>query len=135
MNSENDGALGPALLTVPRSALEHAVGVLDHDGDEHGVAGDLRAMIAAADSAAAEDPVQEVLARVAGKLRHAGARLPAPQAMGTVESALVTGLSIALALIEGEMQSGCQTDSSPVVAEARGHECAGLPTHEGRGSA
>lgn len=47
--------------------------------------------------------VRAALERVAEKLRRAGAILPAPPVNGTIEGSIVTGLCIALAVIEGEM--------------------------------
>lgn len=38
--------------------------------------------------------------RIGKKLRRAGANLPAPKIAGTIESAMVTGLSVALAIVE-----------------------------------
>ena len=48
---------------------------------------------------------QEALKRVAEKLRRAGASLPAPELMGTIEGSVVTGLCIALALVESELDA------------------------------
>lgn len=45
------------------------------------------------------------LERVAVQLRKAGATLPAPEPTGTIESAMLTGLCIALAVVESEMGS------------------------------
>jgi len=42
----------------------------------------------------------DALAAIAAKLRAAGANLPAPPVTGTIEGSVVTGLSIALALVE-----------------------------------
>lgn len=44
------------------------------------------------------------LDRIAQKLRAAGASLPV-ESKGTIESAMATGLSIALALVESERQA------------------------------
>ncbi len=44
----------------------------------------------------------EALTRIAGALRRAGANLPAPEIKGTIESAMLTGMSIALAIVEAE---------------------------------
>lgn len=43
---------------------------------------------------------QDALALIARQLRAAGASLPAPAMTGTIEGSIVTGLSIALALVE-----------------------------------
>lgn len=43
------------------------------------------------------------LRRVEAKLRRGGANLPAPAAQGTIESAIATGLSMALALVDDEI--------------------------------
>lgn len=43
------------------------------------------------------------LSAIAGQLRLAGAALPAPQVQGTPESGVITGLSIALALVESAL--------------------------------
>ena len=48
---------------------------------------------------------QEALKRVAEKLRRAGASLPAPELTGTIEGSVVTGLCIALALVETEIEA------------------------------
>lgn len=48
----------------------------------------------------ATQQVREALAGVAAKLRRAGADLPAPPIQGTIESAMCTGLSMALAFVE-----------------------------------
>ena len=49
--------------------------------------------------AAIEDSVAEERKRIADALRRAGASLPAPENKGTVESAMATGLSIALMIV------------------------------------
>lgn len=46
----------------------------------------------------------DALRRVAEKLRKAGATVPAPEVKGTIESSILTGMSIALLLIEGEIE-------------------------------
>jgi hypothetical protein len=51
------------------------------------------------------DQEHEALQRIAEKLRRAGANLPAPQIQGTIESCIVTGLSIALANVETEIET------------------------------
>jgi hypothetical protein len=48
---------------------------------------------------------QEALKRVAEKLRRAGASIPAPEVTGTIEGSVVTGLCIALALVETEIEA------------------------------
>jgi len=48
---------------------------------------------------------KEALKRVAEKLRRAGASLPAPELTGTIEGSVVTGLCIALALVETEIEA------------------------------
>jgi uncharacterized protein YoaH (UPF0181 family) len=48
---------------------------------------------------------QEALKRVAEKLRRTGASIPAPEVTGTIEGSVVTGLCIALALVEGEIEA------------------------------
>jgi hypothetical protein len=45
------------------------------------------------------------LKRIAEKLRRAGANLPAPELSGTIEGSVVTGLCIALALVESEIEA------------------------------
>ena len=47
----------------------------------------------------------EAMKRVAEKLRRAGASIPAPEVTGTIEGSVVTGLCIALALVEGEIEA------------------------------
>lgn len=51
---------------------------------------------------------QEALKRVAEKLRRAGASIPAPEVTGTIMGSVVTGLCIALALVEGEIEALAQ---------------------------
>ena len=51
---------------------------------------------------------QEALKRVAEKLRRTGASIPAPEVTGTIEGSVVTGLCIALALVEGEIEALAQ---------------------------
>ena len=51
---------------------------------------------------------KEALKRVAEKLRRAGASLPAPELTGTIEGSVVTGLCIALALVEAEIEALAQ---------------------------
>lgn len=60
----------------------------------------LVAAIAAHAQAVADERVREALADVAAKLRRAGADLPAPPIQGTIPSAIISGLSVALALVE-----------------------------------
>jgi ssDNA-binding Zn-finger/Zn-ribbon topoisomerase 1 len=57
---------------------------------------------------------QEALKRIAEKLRRAGASLPAPELTGTIEGSVVTGLCIALALVEGEIEALAQPEQEPV---------------------
>jgi hypothetical protein len=57
---------------------------------------------------------QEALDRIAGKLRRAGANLPAPEVTGTIEGSVVTGLCIALALVESETEALAQQEQEPV---------------------
>ena len=57
---------------------------------------------------------QEALKRVAEKLRRAGANLPAPEVTGTIEGSVVTGLCIALALVESEIEALAQPEQGPV---------------------
>ena len=57
---------------------------------------------------------KEALKRVAEKLRRAGASLPAPELTGTIEGSVVTGLCIALALVESETEALAQTEQEPV---------------------
>jgi len=47
----------------------------------------------------------EALKRIAEKLRRSGASVPAPQVTGTIEGCIVTGLCIALALVESEIEA------------------------------
>ena len=46
------------------------------------------------------DELAEALERVSNQLKQAGASIPAPENKGTPESAIATGMSIALLLIE-----------------------------------
>jgi hypothetical protein len=48
---------------------------------------------------------KNAMKRVAEKLRRAGASLPAPEVTGTIEGSVVTGLCIALALVESELDA------------------------------
>jgi hypothetical protein len=57
---------------------------------------------------------QEALKRIAEKLRRAGASLPAPELTGTIEGSVVTGLCIALALVETEIEALAQPEQEPV---------------------
>jgi hypothetical protein len=51
---------------------------------------------------------KEALKRIAEKLRRTGASIPAPEVTGTIEGSVVTGLCIALALVEGEIEALAQ---------------------------
>jgi hypothetical protein len=53
---------------------------------------------------------KEALKRIAEKLRRAGASLPAPELTGTIEGSVVTGLCIALALVETEIEALAQPE-------------------------
>jgi len=55
-----------------------------------------------------QEPVSEALMRIADGLRRAGANLPAPEITGTIEGSVVTGLCIALALVETEIEALAQ---------------------------
>jgi rRNA maturation endonuclease Nob1 len=57
---------------------------------------------------------QEALKRVAEKLRRTGASIPAPEVTGTIEGSVVTGLCIALALVETEIEALAQPEQEPV---------------------
>jgi hypothetical protein len=58
------------------------------------------------------------LQRIADSLRLAGASLPAPPIQGTIESSIITGLSIALALVENEINPSAMSDCpQPIVEE------------------
>jgi hypothetical protein len=57
---------------------------------------------------------KEALKRIAEKLRRAGANLPAPEVTGTIEGSVVTGLCIALVLVESEIEALAQTEQEPV---------------------
>jgi hypothetical protein len=57
---------------------------------------------------------QEALKRVAEKLRRTGASIPAPEVTGTIEGSVVTGLCIALALVEAEIEALAQPEQEPV---------------------
>ena len=48
---------------------------------------------------------KEAMKRIAEKLRRAGASIPAPEVTGTIEGSVVTGLCIALALVESELDA------------------------------
>ena len=65
---------------------------------------------------------QEALNRIAEKLRLAGASLPAPEVTGTIEGAIVTGLCIALALVESEMETLTQPEQEPKIGCVN-HDC------------
>jgi hypothetical protein len=58
---------------------------------------------------------KEALKRIAEKLRRAGANLPAPEVTGTIEGSMVTGLCIALVLVEIEIEALAQSEQEPVV--------------------
>jgi hypothetical protein len=55
-----------------------------------------------------QEPEREALKRIAGKLRRAGASIPAPQVTGTIEGSVVSGLCVALAIVEGEIEALAQ---------------------------
>ena len=57
---------------------------------------------------------KEALKRIAEKLRRAGASLPAPELTGTIEGSVVTGLCVALALVEAEIEALAQPEQEPV---------------------
>ena len=52
-----------------------------------------------------QEPVSEALKRIAAGLRLAGARLPAPEPTGTIEGSFVSGLCVALAIVESEIEA------------------------------
>jgi hypothetical protein len=56
---------------------------------------------------------KEALKRVAEKLRRTGASIPAPEVTGTIEGSVVTGLCIALALVEAEIEALAQPEQKP----------------------
>ena len=57
---------------------------------------------------------REALKRIAEKLRRAGASIPAPQVTGTIEGSVVSGLCVALAIVEGEIEALAQPAQEPV---------------------
>jgi hypothetical protein len=57
---------------------------------------------------------KEAIKRIAEKLRRAGASIPAPEVTGTIEGSVVTGLCIALALVEAEIEALTQPEQEPV---------------------
>ena len=61
---------------------------------------------------------REALKRIAEKLRRAGASIPAPQVTGTIEGSVVSGLCVALAIVEGEIEALVQP------AQERASPCA-----------
>ena len=48
---------------------------------------------------------KEAMKRISDKLKKAGATLPAPQATGTIKGSMITGLCIALAIVEQEIEA------------------------------
>ena len=60
-----------------------------------------------------QEPVSEALKRLAEKLRRAGASIPAPQVTGTIEGSVVSGLCVALAIVEGEIEALAQPAQEP----------------------
>jgi hypothetical protein len=64
---------------------------------------------------------QEALDRIAEKLRRAGANLPAPEVTGTIEGSVVTGLCIALALVESETEALAQPEQEPPKYSFKAH--------------
>ncbi|WP_157991641.1 hypothetical protein [Caldimonas tepidiphila] len=54
----------------------------------------------------------QVLSTIAESLRRAGATLPAPESDGTVETAIKTGLSIALCVVEQEARRAMAQSAS-----------------------
>jgi hypothetical protein len=61
----------------------------------------------------AQEPEREALKRIAEKLRRAGASIPAPQVTGTIEGSFVSGLCVALAIVEGEIEALAQPAQEP----------------------
>jgi hypothetical protein len=57
---------------------------------------------------------REALKQIAEKLRRAGASIPAPQVTGTIEGSVVSGLCVALAIVEGEIEALAQPAQEPV---------------------
>ena len=69
----------------------------------------------------AQEPVREALKRIAEKLRRAGASIPAPQVTGTIEGSVVSGLCVALAIVEGEIEALAQPAQEPVAQSSKEH--------------
>ena len=66
----------------------------------------------------------DILAKIADMLRSAGASVPAPENKGTIESAMATGLSIALCIIENEaaaLAQGAEPECCPFCGGDTGH--------------
>ncbi|MBH1672074.1 hypothetical protein I5U90_03320 [Stenotrophomonas maltophilia] len=84
---------------TPDDAPDVAAG-LQHDANRSEEIAALLRKAAAALSAQPSPGGQDALRVIAERLRGAGASLPAPPITGTIEGSMVTGLSIALALVE-----------------------------------
>ncbi len=84
---------------TPDDAPDVAAG-LQHDANRSEEIAALLRKAAAALSAQPSPGGQDALRVIAERLRGAGANLPAPPITGTIEGSMVTGLSIALALVE-----------------------------------
>ena len=48
---------------------------------------------------------KEAMKRISDNLKKAGATLPAPEITGTIEGSMITGLCIALAIVEQEIEA------------------------------
>jgi len=64
----------------------------------------------------AQYPEREALMRIAAGLRLAGARLPAAEPTGTIQGSFVSGLCVALAIVESEIEA--QPAQEPVAFDA-----------------
>lgn len=68
----------------------------------------------------------DALKRIQESLKRAGATVPAPDPMGTPESGILQGLSIALAVVEAEIP---KPTVSPLLARLRGKPAEGGQSH------
>jgi hypothetical protein len=66
---------------------------------------------------------KEAMKRISDNLKKAGATLPAPEITGTIEGSMITGLCIALAIVEQEIEALAEqpAQQEPVAWRVRFH--------------
>ena len=85
------------LIEVSENDFEDAEGL--------SLAEDAKAATAWLQAQADQSGAVKCLQHIAKRLRNAGADLPAPEIKGTIESSMKTGLSIALSIVEQEINA------------------------------